>query len=77
MLADIESASSHVQRAGFLNPLLYWVAATSTTSFNDITVGNNDYTGTNGGLYPATAAYDMASGLGSPIAKGLAARIRH
>ena len=74
-LADIESANSPVYRAGFLNPLLYSAAATSATSFNDITVGNNDYTGTNGGLYPATTGYDMASGLGSPIATGLASDI--
>ena len=75
MLADIESSSSPVYRAGFLNPLLYSAGATSATSFNDITAGNNDYTGTNNGLYPATAGYDMASGLGSPIAAGLASDI--
>jgi subtilase family serine protease len=40
MLADIESASSPVYRAGFLNPLLYSSAATSATGFNDITVGS-------------------------------------
>lgn len=52
---------------GFANPLLYEAAAASYSSaFNDITVGNNDITGTNGGLYPAGAGYDMASGLGSP-----------
>lgn len=75
MLADIESANSPVHRAGFLNPLLYSAAATSNTSFNDITVGNNDYTETNGNLYTATTGYDMASGLGSPIATGLASDI--
>jgi subtilase family serine protease len=72
MIADILSKHGPSHRAGFLNPLLYAAAATGTTSFNDITVGNNDYTGTNGGLYPATKGYDMASGLGSPIATGLA-----
>ena len=47
-----------------LPPLLYSAAATGHTTFNDITVGNNDYTGTNGGLYPATTAYDLATGFG-------------
>ena len=39
----------------------------------DVTQGNNDYTpsGYTGGLYPATAGYDMASGLGSPLVGGL------
>jgi hypothetical protein len=30
--------------------------------------GNNDYTGTNGGSYPASAGYDLATGLGTPHA---------
>jgi subtilase family serine protease len=53
---------------GFVNPLLYELAANPSDSnaFNDITTGNNDWTGTNGGLYPATARYDMATGLGTP-----------
>ena len=57
---------------GFANPTLYKVAGSSYSStFNDITSGNNDYTpsGYTGGLYPAGTGYDMASGLGSP--KGL------
>jgi subtilase family serine protease len=48
--------------AGFLNPALY----AHESDLNDITSGNDDYTGTNGGLYPATTGYDMASGLGTP-----------
>jgi hypothetical protein len=40
--------------------------------FNDVTVGNNDITGANGGLYPAGAGYDMATGLGTPNATALA-----
>jgi hypothetical protein len=57
-LAD-EGCSS---KAGFLNPTLY----AHEGDLNDITSGNNDYTGTHGGLYPATVGYDMASGLGTP-----------
>jgi subtilase family serine protease len=75
MLADIESAHSPVFRVGFLNPLLYSVASTSTGSFNDVKHGNNDDTGTNSGAYPATSGYDMGSGLGTPKAPGIASAI--
>ncbi len=56
---------------GFVSPLLYGVAsnpAAYAASFNDITVGNNDIYGLDNGLvFPATAGYDLASGLGSPM----------
>ena len=53
---------------GFVNPDLYAIAADASTSsaFNDITVGNNDFTGSHGGRYPATSGYDLATGLGTP-----------
>ncbi len=53
---------------GFANPLLYYVAAGPgyADAFNDITVGDNNQFGS--GAYPATAGYDMASGLGTPRA---------
>ncbi len=62
---------------GFANPTLYNVAGGSSYSstFSDITSGNNDYTGTNDGLYPAGTAYDMASGLGSPNGSALPAAL--
>jgi hypothetical protein len=76
MTADILSAEAPPGRAGFLNPLLYAAAASwHRRSLNDITVGDNDYTGTNGGRYPARPGYDMATGLGTPIAPRLAAEI--
>ena len=53
---------------GFADPALYTAAATDRGAFNDVTVGNNDYTRANGGLYPAGAGYDMATGLGTPTA---------
>jgi len=56
---------------GFDAPTLYWAASTAG-NFTDVTAGNNDYTGTHDGLYPANAGFDMASGLGSPLASGLA-----
>jgi hypothetical protein len=55
---------------GFVSPQLYAVASNPTTyadSFNDVTSGNNDIYGLDNGLvFPATAGYDLASGLGSP-----------
>lgn len=57
---------------GFANPALYFAAGSAYGSnFNDITMGNNDMTGLNGGLYPAGSGYDMATGLGSPNATAL------
>ncbi len=56
-------------KIGFASPLLYKIAAQDPSAFNNITSGNNDFTGTNGGLYPAATGsqrYSMAAGLGSP-----------
>jgi len=71
MIADILSSESPGARVGFLNPLLYWGAAGGSGLFNDITVGNNDYSDVHNGTYPATRGYDMATGLGTPKALGL------
>jgi len=57
-------ATKPAQAAGLLNSAL----SENPSDMNDITVGDNDYTGTNNGDYPAGAGYDMASGLGSPTA---------
>ena len=58
--------------AGFLNPALYQKTGNHTLQLNDVTDGNNDLTGTNNGLYPATPGYDMATGLGTPVGCSLA-----
>ena len=57
------------KRIGFANPALYAVAGSAAypAAFSDITQGNNDL-GYQNGLYPATVGYDLATGLGSPIA---------
>jgi hypothetical protein len=61
------NAKNHHRDLGFVAPALYEAAATAGgADFNDITKGNNDTFGLGKG-YPATAGYDMASGLGSPI----------
>lgn len=72
-LADASSACGGTT-VGFANPALYRVAGTSQyhSYFNDITYGENDFTGTNGARYPAGPGYDMGSGLGTPIASALA-----
>jgi subtilase family serine protease len=74
LLADADSSSAcHGSAIGFADPALYSAASTSYGSyFNDVTSGNNDSTGTNGGFYPAGSGYDMASGLGTPKAGPLA-----
>jgi len=52
---------------GLINPLLYQIDQNATAysaDFHDVTTGNND-TLDGGTTYPATANYDMATGLGS------------
>jgi hypothetical protein len=54
---------------GFLNPALYTIAATTSgaNALNDVlNGGNNNPSGS--GDYPAVPGYDMATGLGTPIA---------
>ncbi|MDQ6774894.1 MAG: protease pro-enzyme activation domain-containing protein [Actinomycetota bacterium] len=72
-LADASPACTGTS-VGFANPALYRVAGGPqyASAFNDVTAGNNDFTGTNGGRFAAGPGYDMASGLGTPIAPTLA-----
>jgi subtilase family serine protease len=59
---------------GFANPALYNAADSNYAGdFNDVTSGNNDMLGTNGGRFAAGGGYDMATGLGSPNGAELAA----
>ncbi len=57
------------KRIGFANPALYAIAggAGYASAFSDVTQGNNDL-GFQNGLYPAGPGYDLATGLGTPIA---------
>jgi Pro-kumamolisin, activation domain/Putative Ig domain len=70
-LAD-QNCACHL---GFVNTALYNIAAAGAGSFNDVTTGNNDYLGVHSGAYPATAGYDMGSGLGTPVAASLAVQL--
>jgi hypothetical protein len=72
LLADISPWRAPAARQGFLNPLLY---SLPKGTFNDIRKGNNDFTRTHHGRYPATRRFDLASGLGSPIGPNLAAAL--
>jgi len=71
-LADQNCACS----LGYLNPALYNAAVGAPASFNDITTaGTNDYLNAHSGSYPTTAGYDMATGLGTPVASALATQL--
>ncbi|HXQ90871.1 MAG TPA: protease pro-enzyme activation domain-containing protein, partial [Acidimicrobiales bacterium] len=70
---------------GFLNPVLYQAGCEVSPLFNDVTTGNNQPIGSEpsnppdtppGPYYPATAGYDMATGLGTPVADALVGVLR-
>jgi Pro-kumamolisin, activation domain/MBG domain (YGX type) len=73
VVAVVASANGNTVGYGALNPALYLLAQSSTgTYLNDVTTGNNDYNATDGGQFPAMPGYDMATGLGTPVASSLA-----
>ena len=74
-LTNEESVKNGGYNVGFLNPLLYQIASGANYSrdFHDVTIaGNNDLKSLQGGKYPTTTAFDMATGLGSYNAANLA-----
>jgi subtilase family serine protease len=73
-LIALANASSECRGVplGFANPVLYGAASGAYASdFNDVTSGDNDYTGTNPGKFTAGAGYDPTTGLGTPNAAPL------
>jgi hypothetical protein len=58
---------------GLFTPDLYALGEEDVygSALTDITSGNTDLTGSNGGAYPANPGYDAATGWGSPDAAGL------
>ncbi len=73
-LANQQAAKAGKSVLGFLNPALYKIASGSnyTKDFHDITASGNNDEGFNGGDYPVTQNYDMATGWGSFDATRLA-----
>ncbi len=72
LVADV-AGGCVTTRQGDLAPALYGLYRDGTygSAFTDITVGDNDFTGTyDDELYPATPGYDAVSGIGSPLAAG-------
>ncbi len=70
LFADINQGCFN--RLGMVLPALYALGGSGNTNFTDITSGNNDFTDNQGGDYGATAGYDPASGLGTPVDQNLA-----
>jgi hypothetical protein len=68
------SQSATKQGIGFVVPQLYALASNPTSyaaSFNDVTEGNDDIYGVDGGaVFPARTGFDLATGLGSPRLTG-------
>ena len=64
-LVNQQAVASTGKTVGFINPLIYPIAAGSSygTDFHDITSGSNGFS--------ATSGYDLATGLGSPNGSGL------
>jgi kumamolisin len=82
VLANQQAAKAGKRHLGFLKPLLYKIGGGTNyhRDFHDITPptnantpSNNDELGINGGAYPITNGYDMATGWGSFNAAQLAA----
>jgi len=63
-------------RVGFLNPLLYDAGAVGSSAIADVTLGNNDVLDTRQCCW-AAPGHDMATGLGTVNAAGLAELARH
>jgi uncharacterized repeat protein (TIGR03803 family) len=57
---------------GFVNPAVYALGQGGryTSCFHDITVGNNQRTGS-GARFPATPGYDLCTGWGTPVGENL------
>jgi subtilase family serine protease len=77
-LADATTTCRLNGNAGFINSDLYAAAqgSSSASTFTDVTSGNNgvaSYGATYS--YPATAGYDLATGWGTPLAKGVVASV--
>jgi subtilase family serine protease len=75
-LWDQQAKQSGLPNPGFVPPLLYSIAQQAPASFLDITTGSNAVFG---GVSCCTAAagFDLASGLGSPLANQIIQHLHH
>lgn len=69
-LLNVEAVTQSGQPLGFLNPLLYKIAASNAAAFHDITLGDNicteDGCATGCEGFYATKGWDPVTGLGTP-----------
>jgi kumamolisin len=73
MIDAAETPTCHPPgRLGFVDPALYYYATNDPADFSDVTTGRNNFGRAKDGAYPATSGYDMATGLGTPVAANLA-----
>jgi subtilase family serine protease len=63
LLTDINQGCAST--VGMVNPALYRLGAAGSGAFTDVSSGNDDFTNTEGGDYPATTGYDLATGWGN------------
>jgi subtilase family serine protease len=75
-LWDQQAKQSGLPNPGFVPPLLYSIAQHSPGSLLDITSGGNAVFG-GVSCCTATPGYDLASGLGSPLANQIAQQLHH
>jgi kumamolisin len=73
-LWDQQAKQSGLPRPGFVPPLLYSIAKHAPGSFLDITTGTNSVFG-NVSCCAAGPGFDLASGLGSPIANAIVTQL--
>ncbi len=75
-LWDQQAQQSGLPKPGFVPPLLYSIAQHDPGSFLDIVTGGNSvFSGVS--CCTAGTGYDMASGLGSPLANQIATHLHH
>jgi kumamolisin len=75
-LWDQQAKQSGLPNPGFVPPLLYSIAQHTPGSFLDITTGNNTVFG-GVSCCSATPGFDLASGLGSPLANQIIQHLHH
>jgi subtilase family serine protease len=75
-LWDQQARQSGLPKPGFVPPLLYSIAQHTPGSFLDITTGGNSVF-SNVSCCAATPGFEMASGLGSPLAGQIVTQLHH